>query len=110
MINSVRESVQHLAQASSLLRAGAGRADRDEVLAVGLEVVLQGLPVAEVPAGDEVDVLAGEVLDEELAAGGVHHLEDGGHLEGRVQHALARLKSSFSVNDHYARSVKAKCS
>ena len=96
----IKELEQNLTK-SSLLRAGALRADRDGVLAVGLEVVLHGLAIgAEVPAGDEVDVVAGEVLDEDGAVRGDHHLEDGGHLEGRVQHALARLQSSFGVNDH----------
>ena len=45
----------------------------------------------EVSAGDEVDVVAGEVLGEEGAVVGVHHREDGGHLEGGVQHTLAGL-------------------
>ena len=83
---------------SSLLRAGARRADRDGVLADGGEVVLDGFAGGvEIPSGDEVDVVTGEILDEELGVVGVDHLEDGGHLEGRVQHALARLSLKWAL-------------
>ena len=82
----------------SLLRARTRRANRDVVFAVSPEVVLDGFPGGgvDVAAGDEVDVVAGEVLDEEGAVVGVHHLEDRGHLEGGVQHALAGLRGAQS--------------